>query len=315
MKIDNVEISGRNLLGNSYALHFSLKIYSDLSRTEMGNARSPPEDINLINVDGSIGTCAQSGTLERVFASIMPDFTTLGWGSNSSDVRIGSLMEVKSVAHSKNEDYSFLNLITSPLTGSQVKAIDQKMTNSEIRLFILLNFYFTFDTDKNALFKNSFTLRSNYNTNQFYYAINSQEWSKIKSQMDFSKSSYIEISEMASSSKEVMRYIDLAEKAYNDWDYKGVFNNCREAGSLLNVEVKRALGARSFAFAEKWKRAFANFESFASLALHVEDIRGGKKYTSEEISFTRSDADHMIILTKSLSGFATNLIANEKIGV
>lgn len=170
-------------MGNSYALHLHLKVYSDIHKRGTGAPSPPPEDIRLTFVDGSIGTYAQSGTLETVFTTIGPDFTTLGWGHDSSDVQLNSIMEVKSVTHAKNEDYSFLNLISGPLTGQQIKALDGKIAGNELRLFILLNFYFYFDSERDVSYRNTMTLRSNYNTNQFYFAINLQDWARIKGQM------------------------------------------------------------------------------------------------------------------------------------
>lgn len=84
---------------------------------------------------------------------------------------------IPSVSRAKNETYSYVNLVSDPLTGHQVQAIEDTRTEDKIGLFILLNFLFRFTElgSSSTVYINTVPLRSNYSTNMFYYAIPAQE--------------------------------------------------------------------------------------------------------------------------------------------
>lgn len=102
-------------------------------------------------------------------------------------------------------------------------------------------------------------------------------------------------------------YIEKAEECFRRWDTKGVYAYCREAGTLLDKEIKNKFGD-SFIYNERWGRAFAKFEHLASLDLHIENIKKSQKYKEEEIKVGRSDAEHLLIITKALIKYTEELL-------
>jgi hypothetical protein len=103
-------------------------------------------------------------------------------------------------------------------------------------------------------------------------------------------------------------YIEKAEECFRRWDTKGVYAYCREAAKLLDREIKNKFGENSFISKERWGRSYARFEHLASLDLHIEDIKKSLDYKEEEIKVSRSDAEHLLIVTKALVKYAEELL-------
>jgi len=309
VKIDSVLIDGKNLLGDSYALTIRLRLFSDLIPPSINKANTNPGDIYLVDVRGSMAIVNSAGIQTTRFTRISLDQIT-GSGSDSSSYHEYAATFVPSVSQAKNEYYSYVDLVTDPLTGYQIRAIEESRTGDEIRLFILLNFLFRFTElgSGSPVYVNTVALRSDYNTNKFYFAIPFYEWSTIKERMGFPKTIFLEIPEATKPVTDALSYIDAAERAFSNWNTKELYDNCREAGKALDDEVKRKTGSNSFIYVEKWSRAYSNFEKIASLALHVEDLKKSNKYKQEEIVFGKSDSSYLILLTKSLASYASQLI-------
>ena len=102
-------------------------------------------------------------------------------------------------------------------------------------------------------------------------------------------------------------YLHSAEIALSTWDTKSVFANCREIGSALDRHVKRTCGEKSFTFKERWGRAYRQFSHWASLDLHIEDLKIKKEYEIEELSVFKPDAECLLFQTKNLIKFAQEL--------
>lgn len=109
-----------------------------------------------------------------------------------------------------------------------------------------------------------------------------------------------------STSQSILGYLSKAEEAYGRWDTKSVYANCREIGTHLDDNIKNKFGVDSFVYKELWGRAYANFSHMASLDLHIEDIK--KKYTGNDVSIGRLDAEQVINRTKTLIKYATELL-------
>ena len=108
--------------------------------------------------------------------------------------------------------------------------------------------------------------------------------------------------------REAWSYLENAEAAFTRWDTKAVFANCREAGVLLDQTVKAKFGDSKFSYSERWGRAYREFNHFASLDLHIEDIKKSPKYPQDEVKVSKSDAEHLILVTKSLIKYAGQLL-------
>jgi len=101
-------------------------------------------------------------------------------------------------------------------------------------------------------------------------------------------------------------YLAKADQAFLRWDTKGVFSNCREVGSFLDVVVKKKLGEDSFAYRERWVRAYKHFEHWASLDLHNENLK--QSYPPEDVKLGRPDSEYLLVNTKLLVKFAQELL-------
>jgi len=112
--------------------------------------------------------------------------------------------------------------------------------------------------------------------------------------------------------KDAWVYIEKAEKCFRIWDTKGVYANCRECGKLLDRALQEKLGKDSFAYKERWGRTYKRFKNmsfsdFASLDLHIEDIKKSQRYHLEEIKIDKPDVEHVLIVTKALIKYAEQL--------
>ena len=104
--------------------------------------------------------------------------------------------------------------------------------------------------------------------------------------------------------EEAWNYVEKAEDCYRRWDTKGAYTNCREAGSLLDRTIKTKFEKDSFIYDERWGRTYKRFSDFASLDLHLEDIKRSPKYSPEDVKIDKSDAEHVLIATKALIKYA-----------
>ncbi|MDI6603332.1 MAG: hypothetical protein QME57_04505 [Patescibacteria group bacterium] len=107
--------------------------------------------------------------------------------------------------------------------------------------------------------------------------------------------------------KDAWDYVEKAEECFRRWDTKGLYANCREIGSLLDGVIKKKFGKDSFIYRERWGRTYGRFENFASLDLHLEDIKKSQQYIREDIKIRKADAEHILIVTKTLIKFAEEL--------
>jgi hypothetical protein len=106
--------------------------------------------------------------------------------------------------------------------------------------------------------------------------------------------------------QEAWSLVKKAEEAFHRWDTKGVFANCREVGHLLNRLVESS-NLSDFVKREKWGRVYKHFENFASLDLHLEEIKKSQRYHPEDIKVTSQDCMNLLIATKSLIKYVEDL--------
>lgn len=112
--------------------------------------------------------------------------------------------------------------------------------------------------------------------------------------------------------EEAWQYIEKAEECFRRWDTKGAYANCREAGSLLDRTLKTKMGKDSFIYKERWGRTYERFNNFASLDLHLEDIKKSPRYSPDDVKINKTDAEHTLIVTKMLVKYAEELIEEGK---
>lgn len=118
----------------------------------------------------------------------------------------------------------------------------------------------------------------------------------------------VEIPKGIETIREAWNYIRKAEECLRTWDTKGVYANCREAGTLLDRTVKERLKKDCFDCKERWGRAYEKFNDFASLDLHLEDIKKSLKYSLDKVKIGKADAEHILIVTQALVKYAEELL-------
>jgi hypothetical protein len=105
-------------------------------------------------------------------------------------------------------------------------------------------------------------------------------------------------------------YLKRARKAYDIWDLKSVFANCRDLVKCLDDLVKERLGGESFTYKERWGRASQRFAqghpNWASFPLHEEDMR--KNYREGEFRVGRADAEAILLSAEVLFKYAMDLL-------
>lgn len=109
--------------------------------------------------------------------------------------------------------------------------------------------------------------------------------------------------------KAAWQLVEKADAAFSRWDTKSVFAHCRETATLLDKTLKDAFGTDHFAYRVRWTRASNQFNNLASLGLHIEDIKGASNSASVDATIERPDAEHLLIVTKSLVKYAEELLS------
>jgi hypothetical protein len=108
---------------------------------------------------------------------------------------------------------------------------------------------------------------------------------------------------------DVTEYLSEAENALRRWDTKSVFANCREIGTMLDRYIKNIHGD-GFIYKYRWSRAYANFNSLASLDLHIEDIKN--QYPDQDLRLGKADTEYLLAQTKILTKFAQELVTQSR---
>ena len=107
--------------------------------------------------------------------------------------------------------------------------------------------------------------------------------------------------------KDAWDYLDKSEEAFRSWNSKEVYANCRELGKLLDRLLEKKFGKGHFVYTEKWSRAYEKFNHFASLDLHLEDIKNSPKYSPDKVKTSKADVEHVLIGAKALIKYAEEL--------
>ena len=144
---------------------------------------------------------------------------------------------------------------------------------------------------------------------QLYLEVPQSHWvEKILPPLGYLVYFLVEIPKGKKVIREAWDYLEKAESAFTRWETKAVFVNCREMGVLLDKTIKDKFGEANFAYAERWSRAYNQFNHFASLDLHLENIKLSPKYSPADVKVHKPDAEHLLIITKSLIKYAEELL-------
>jgi len=104
--------------------------------------------------------------------------------------------------------------------------------------------------------------------------------------------------------KKAWGYVEKAEESSRQWNTKGVYAHCREAGNVLNGAIRKKF--RNDPVMKKWKRAIEKFNKLTSLDLHEEGIK--EEEPKGEIFIGRPETEHILIVTKALVKYAEELL-------
>ncbi len=143
------------------------------------------------------------------------------------------------------------------------------------------------------------------------HSVKSSDWIQLLSpKLGLGKHVIVELSMNVDGMPDALEYLRKAEQAYMTWDSKSVFAHCRELGTLLDNKIKQEYGKDSFAYSERWGKAYANFSTWASLDLHIEDIRQKKTQFGDTARVADSDAEAIINFSKALLKLASEMLKN-----
>ena len=143
---------------------------------------------------------------------------------------------------------------------------------------------------------------------QIYVEVPQSHWvGKVLPALGSNKYFLVEVPTQNDHTSSAWTLIQKAESAFGRWDTKAVFAHCREAASALTSLIEKNRSGDSFAKQERWGRAVKEFNHFASLDLHLEDIRAGTTHSSEQVKIEKIDAECLLIFTKALAKYAEEL--------
>jgi hypothetical protein len=144
---------------------------------------------------------------------------------------------------------------------------------------------------------------------QIYLQIPQSHWvGKILPDLGANKYFLVEIPTQTDSLVRAWALIDQAEDAYRRWDTKAVYAHCREAVTALSDLVKTHHSQNSFLTEQRWHRAAKEFNHFASLDLHLEEIRAKGGHAPNQVRIEKADAECLLIIAKALAKYAGELI-------
>lgn len=144
---------------------------------------------------------------------------------------------------------------------------------------------------------------------QIYLEVPQSDWAgKILPKLGSSAYFLVEISAGKEHTAQAWALIERAESAFDRWDTKAVFAHCREAGKALTGLVEKRHAQNSFLRKERWSRAVKEFDHFASLDLHLEEIKAKGNYAADQVRVEKPDAECLLILTKALAKYAEELM-------
>lgn len=144
------------------------------------------------------------------------------------------------------------------------------------------------------------------------YTIPASDWiHDFKPRMNLGKYIVIELPQPMEPARggKCYEHLQRAKVAFDQWDIKGVFYECRELGKCLDVLIKEIGGDKSFLYNVRWERAHLRFaegdKNWASMALHEVDL--GKTY-GDNVKFTRADAEALLLSAEVLFKYAMELL-------
>jgi hypothetical protein len=118
----------------------------------------------------------------------------------------------------------------------------------------------------------------------------------------------IEIPKGNQTLQEAWKYLDQAENDFRNWNTKGVFAHCRELSTHLDTSIKSKFGKDTFTYKERWRRAYEKFNHWASLDLHLENLKQSSTYPPDVVVTKKIDAEHLLIVSKALLKYAEELL-------
>jgi hypothetical protein len=200
-----------------------------------------------------------------------------------------------------------------PLDAYRITSLENKRQGGDLTINLMLTFIVGIYEPLSEIIDiqkaiNILTEISSYN-NRLTIGIPQSHWVKnVLPSLGYSEYYLVEIPKGDKLITDAWNYLNKADNAFSRWDTKGVFDNCREAGVLLDSMIKDKFGKDNFTYKERWGRGYANFNSWASLDLHHEDLKKQTKYSSDEIKTSKADAEHLLIVAKSLVKYAEELL-------
>lgn len=144
------------------------------------------------------------------------------------------------------------------------------------------------------------------------YTIPASDWiHDFKPKMNLGKYLVVELPQPieAAPGGNCYEYLQHAKIAFDEWNIKGVFAECREMGKCLDDLIKEKVGENSFLYKERWSRAYGRFaqgkENWASMDLHEVELKG---IYDDNFKITKADAEALLLTAEVLFKYAMELL-------
>jgi hypothetical protein len=219
-------------------------------------------------------------TILNVQASLHLDKNSTKISDSVSDVFAYNVLAANS---------EFFYNLEFPLDQKRIIKIEE---NRRTNLSLQMNVHFLI-----AVFDLNYPNKIENSLVQFGFEIEQSYWvNKLLPQLSFGEYFIIEIPKGKKYLEDAWSYIEKAEYCYKMWDTKGAFANCREVGTILELNIKQKLNGNPNY--QKWKRSFELFKHLTSLYLHIEDVKGST--LSEKIVVNKNDTEYILLVTKAI---------------
>ena len=251
--------------------------------------------------------------------SAVPRFTIINIGSELwllgyEHKLTDSIIDIYPLSFKNRRDVSYSYHLEFPFDASRLKLIEEtRRGDLKLRLSyrLLIGRYEVFLTQGEASPEQKELIADfeEINSTGFDVDIPQSHWVvNVLPTLNLMDYFLIEIPKGNKTLREAWSYLEQAENNFRNWNTKGVFVNCRELGTVLDRELKAKFGAKTFSYKERWGRTYARFSNWASLDLHVEDLKNSTAYPPDTIQTKKIDAEHLLLVAKAMLKYAEELL-------
>lgn len=230
-----------------------------------------------------------------------------------SPQKIADAQSSSGYRHKISNPQELTSVIEFPLDAYRIKWIEEQRKGGDLKIRLELYFFIgIYDYVQSTPFqqakKEKKWFLTEFTTSYVQLhdvKIPQSHWIKnILPSLYYLKYVLVELPEENKIIRNAWNYIEKAENAFMRWDIKGVFAYCREAGDFLENVIKEKFEKDDTSYRERWGRFYKGFNHWSSLDLHR---------VHSKIEAKKSDAEHLIFVTKSLIRYAEELLSEKEL--